>query len=114
GAVLCGQCRAMDLPGQFSSLAHAALCLISEDWPRPLAEMLGLFRSRGDAFPAQAGKKKHAGAPHALSMTPKTEAAGRDPDDAPALTPEERRAFDFTLKKILLREVAPQWAPCFD
>lgn len=30
------------------------------------------------------------------------------------LSREQRRALWFTLKKILLREVAPQWAPCFD
>ncbi len=27
---------------------------------------------------------------------------------------EERRSLWFTMKKILLREVAPKWAPCFD
>lgn len=27
---------------------------------------------------------------------------------------EQRRAVWFTMKKILLREVAPQWAPCFN
>lgn len=32
----------------------------------------------------------------------------------PQLSREQRRALWFTLKKILLREAAPQWAPCFD
>ena len=33
---------------------------------------------------------------------------------SPDLPGEQRRALWFTLKKILLREVAPEWAPCFD
>lgn len=32
----------------------------------------------------------------------------------PALQREQRRALWFTMKKLLLREVAPEWAPCFD
>ena len=32
----------------------------------------------------------------------------------PHLRREQRRALWFTMKKLLLREVAPQWAPCFD
>ena len=39
----------------------------------------------------------------------------RDPlCSLPPLTPQQHRAFWFTLKKILIREAAPQWAPCFD
>ena len=30
------------------------------------------------------------------------------------LSREQRRALWFTFKKLLLREAAPQWAPCFD
>ena len=32
----------------------------------------------------------------------------------PSLSREQRRALWFTLKKLLLREAAPQWVPCFD
>ena len=32
----------------------------------------------------------------------------------PSLSREQRRALWFTFKKHLLREAAPQWAPCFD
>ena len=32
----------------------------------------------------------------------------------PPLSREQRRALWFTFKKLLLREAAPQWAPCFD
>ena len=32
----------------------------------------------------------------------------------PVLRAEQRRVLWFTLKKLLLREAAPQWVPCFD
>ena len=32
----------------------------------------------------------------------------------PRLRREQRTALWFTMKKLLLREVAPEWAPCFD
>ena len=35
-------------------------------------------------------------------------------DFSPSLRREQRMALWFTMKKLLLREVAPQWAPCFD
>ena len=35
-------------------------------------------------------------------------------DALPALPAEQRRILWFTLKKLLLREAATQWAPCFD
>ena len=34
--------------------------------------------------------------------------------DMPLIPRGQRRALWFTMKKILLREVAPQWAPCFN
>ncbi len=35
-------------------------------------------------------------------------------EDAPPVSPAVQRAVWFGLKKLLLKEVAPQWAPCFD
>ena len=39
---------------------------------------------------------------------------GTDLSALPSLGRDQRRALWFTLKKLLLREAAPQWAPCFD
>mgnify|MGYP000267221358 CR=1 FL=1 len=35
-------------------------------------------------------------------------------DAPPSVSPAVQRAVWFGLKKLLLKEVAPQWAPCFD
>ena len=73
-------------------LARAVLLLISETWPQELRS-LWLRKISVLSF------------------------VSSDPADAatlPQLSREQRRALWFTLKKILLREAAPQWAPCFD
>ena len=36
------------------------------------------------------------------------------PEELPPLSPAFRRMLWFSLKKLLIKEVAPQWAPCFD
>lgn len=73
------------LAARILELGTAALFLIRADWPE---ELRTLSEPR---FPALA-------------------------QDAfrPELTRSQRMALWFTMKKILLREVAPQWAPCFD
>ncbi|MBO4317759.1 MAG: hypothetical protein J5855_05745 [Mailhella sp.] len=71
---------------QFDMLTEVVLGLITDGWSDELDEMLGL--------PKQGSE---------LEAAP-----------AIALGPEHHAAFRFMLKKILLREVAPEWAPCFD
>ncbi len=51
------------------------------------------------------------------ALAPPCFSAPKDQNDAafvPSLRREQRTALWFTMKKLLLREVAPQWAPCFD
>ncbi len=53
-----------------------------------------------------------AGWPKELrARCPHVPAAGEVPEN---LTPALRRTLWFGLKKLLVKEVAPQWAPCFD
>ena len=44
----------------------------------------------------------------------KERAVGNLEDAPPSVPPAVQRAVWFGLKKLLLKEVAPQWAPCFD
>ena len=73
------------LDARIRALAAAALFLLRADWPESLQ------RLSAPRFPAV-----NEGA------------------FLPELTREQRTALWFTMKKLLLREVAPQWAPCFD
>ncbi len=77
---------ALPLPQRVLRLARAVLFAAAQEWPAPLRE---LWFQR-------------------LALDPAEAAA------LPALDREQRRALWFTLKKILLREAAPTWAPCFD
>ncbi len=77
------------LPLRVKLLAVAAPSLISEVWPDELR------RLAEPRFPR---------------LTDETDAKRFEP----ALQREQRRALWFTMKKLLLREVAPEWAPCFD
>ena len=70
-------------------LARAILILTAQEWPAPLRKLW--FQRLG------------------LDADTFTDLAA-----LPQLSREQRRALWFTLKKILLREAAPQWAPCFD
>lgn len=79
-----------DLPGRIRTLAATALAVISLDWPGPLRE---LAASR-------------------LPIVALSQSSEEPP--FPQLRREQRRALWFTMKKLLLREVAPKWAPCFD
>ena len=73
------------LAARIRELGTAALFLIRSDWPETLRTL------SAPRFPVME-------------------------QDAfrPELTRGQRTALWFTMKKILLREVAPQWAPCFD
>ena len=73
-----------------------ALSLCSSVWPRDLLDICAVrFDGLATAF---------------------SDADATDIDSALDETPpaEARRAVWFGFKKILLKEVAPQWAPCFD
>lgn len=92
-----GGLRALLLvPASFGSLtkrirllADAAPTLVSEGWPEELRRL-------------------------AMNRFPHRSDEGQDQVFAPALPKEQRTALWFTMKKLLLREVAPEWAPCFD
>ena len=74
-----------------------ALALCSSVWPRELLDICAArFAELAPTFSA-------AGAPDNM-----------DTDLDETLPTEARRAVWFGFKKILLKEVAPQWAPCFD
>ena len=103
-----GRFQAGSLPGLFDDghggLAERirlhgrqALSLCSSVWPRELLDIcVARFVGLAPAFSA-------AGAADNIST---------DLDET--LPTETRRAVWFGFKKILLKEVAPQWAPCFD
>ena len=87
-------------------LAWAALYLAMSAWP----EGLRSFLSRNDpgffAFPE--GEKD------ITSSCTAPFSPGAHRDGLQGLGRAEKRSLWLTLKKILLREVAPEWAPCFD
>ena len=76
-------------------LASAVMHALSRNWPEKLRQVW-------------AEKLGKAG----LLIQPDA----NEPNDTslPLLRAEQRRVLWFTLKKLLLREAAPQWAPCFD
>ena len=78
-------------------LAAAVMYGISRNWPEKLRKVW-------------AEKLAKAGMP----ASPNESAAEQAEGTLPALRAEQRRILWFTLKKLLLREAAPQWAPCFD
>ncbi len=79
-----------DLAGRVRTLAAASLGIVSSDWPEQLRALAACRL------------------PH-VDMSPSSEESS-----VPQLRREQRRALWFTMKKLLLREVAPEWAPCFD
>ena len=79
-------------------LSAAVLFAVSRSWPEELR-------------PVWAAKLQRA----ALVGTPPSDGEAASAQTAlPPLRAEQRRVLWFTLKKLLLREAAPQWAPCFD
>ena len=83
---------ALPLADRILGLAQSILEELRLNWPPGLQ---ALFDARTDSE-ASATASGHGHAP------------------LPQFTPQQRRAFWFTLKKILIREAVPQWAPCFD
>lgn len=79
------------------SLARTVLLLMGSDWPD---ELRAFWQAHVAQLDLGAGSPQND-ATSALSALP-------------VLSREQRRALWFTLKKILLREAAPQWVPFFD
>lgn len=78
------------LPLRIRTLAATALRLVGSEWPEQLRTL---------AFP----------------LFPPMENDQRgEKTFSPVLRREQRTALWFTMKKLLLKEVAPEWAPCFD
>ena len=71
---------------RIKEISAVSLAMLSADWPEDLRRMA---------------------APR-LPKMPESEEA------IPALRREQRSALWFTMKKLLLREVAPEWTQCFD
>lgn len=74
------------LPIRIREVSALSLAMLRADWPEALRRM-------------------------AASRFPQMSAAE---DAVPALRREQRSALWFTMKKLLLREVAPEWTQCFD
>jgi hypothetical protein len=77
-------------------LASAVLHGVSRNWPEELRSVWAEKLSKSGM----------------ANVIPGSEVASAD--ILPVLRAEQRRTLWFTLKKLLLREAAPQWAPCFD
>ena len=90
---LTSQLPAGTLAKRIALLAAAILIRLSDGWPERL---LTIWTAKLQDSGLLAGE------------TDEAEKA------LPPLSREQRRALWFTFKKLLLREAAPQWAPCFD
>ena len=85
------------LAQKIQRLASAVMHSISRNWPEELRKV----------WQEKLGK---AGMP----ALPSENTAKLADGTLPILRADQRRILWFTLKKLLLREAAPQWAPCFD
>ena len=85
------------LAQRIQSLACAIMHGISRNWPEELRKLWIEKLSKADM----------------ATVSPEGGAANSN-DILPGLRAEQRRILWFTLKKLLLREAAPQWVPCFD
>jgi len=81
------------LAERIKALAGFILLRMADSWPAPLRAIWKARLERSALF-------SEAYSSAEVSLFP--------------LPQEQRRALWFTLKKLLLREAAPQWAPCFD
>ena len=96
--------------GRYQVAGLRSLLLVPEEFGS-LPRRLGILAA---AAPAVIG----AGWPEELQALAASRLPQPEDDAAAAFTPslrrEQRTALWFTMKKLLLREVAPEWAPCFD
>lgn len=90
---LTSQLHSGALPERMALLAASILIRLSDGWPERLLA-LWTAKLHDSGLLAEAGDKAETA--------------------LPPLSREQRRALWFTFKKLLLREAAPQWAPCFD
>ena len=81
------------LAERIKALAGIILLRMADGWPAPLRTMWEARLQRSALF---------------------SPVCSATEDSLFPLPQEQRRALWFTLKKLLLREAAPQWAPCFD
>ena len=84
------------LPQKIQLLAAAVMHGISRNWPEELRKVWAEKLSKAGMANVPLGSEASSS------------------DILPILRAEQRRILWFTLKKLLLREAAPQWAPCFD
>ncbi len=90
-------CASDDLTESIRRHGRQALALCCSVWPLELVRLCAIrFTELAEIFTANKAID---------SLDPSF-------DETPL--PESRRAVWFGFKKILLKEVAPQWAPCFD
>ena len=87
---------AASLAQRIQLLASAVMHALSRNWPEKLRQV----------WAEKLGK--------AGLLNPPSENSATADTVLPLLRAEQRRILWFTLKKLLLREAAPQWAPCFD
>lgn len=93
-SILLAQTQGLPLDQRIISLAQSTLIVSSATLPeklriRQLERIINIFRSSSDDE----------------TIIPQT---------LPQLNHEQMRTLWFTFKKLLIKEVAPQWAPCFD
>ena len=84
-----------------------------------LGSVRQFFLSRDVREPLLERMQRHGRLAIAICRVPwpaalKERAAENIEDAPPSVSPAVQRAVWFGLKKLLLKEVAPQWAPCFD
>ena len=84
-----------------------------------LGSVRQFFLSRDVREPLLERMQRHGRLAIAICRAPwptalKERAAENLEDAPPSVSPAVQRAVWFGLKKLLLKEVAPQWAPCFD
>lgn len=91
--LLTSQTKAGTLAERIALLAASILLRLADGWPEKL-RILWIGKLQACGLPAS----PMDGAETAL----------------PPLGRDQQRALWFTFKKLLLREAAPQWAPCFD
>ncbi len=86
-----------DVEEQISGISSAAVLTVSSDWSRELLDFLEKHDPGYFSFAREKVASLENGASR-LAMA----------------RPDQKRSLWATLKKILLKEVAPEWAPCFD
>ncbi len=107
GGAFCAVDRRMPLAGRVVKHGREAVRILRQTWPAPLrARTRDLF-----SFAAMDGKANRIADNHRGNMKNFDHASGTG---CIANIEAVREAVWTGLKKILIKEVAPQWAPCFN